>query len=346
MSASARSAPSPLPAAPGWGFTPKELFRPAAGLAGAHAQTIFSYVTHSWRSPRLTRERWETPDDDFIDVDRVMAPPDAPHLAVFHGLEGSSKSGYILAMLRAAADRGWGAMALNFRSCSGEMNRQLRSYCSGETQDPAFALEKLRERGVTGPLYGIGFSLGANVLLKLLAEQGDSSPLAAAVAISTPFDLAACARALDADGRWGAFYRTFYLRPLHRKALRKAAKFPNALDAERIRRSWTFREFDDLVTAPMNGFKDAEDYWARCSSGPMLERIRRPTLLISAKDDPIARVDGILDGLQNPNVVALLTEQGGHVGFVSGSILRPRFWSEDVALQFLEERAGAAPRAS
>lgn len=332
-----------IPATAGWAFTPKVPFRPAPGLSGPHAQTAFAYLTHSWRSPKLHRERWETHDDDFIDADFILAPPDVPHLAIFHGLEGSSDSGYVLAMLRAAAERGWGAMALNFRSCSGELNRQLRSYSSGETKDPAFALEQLRKRGITGPLYAVGFSLGANVLLKLLAEQGDDALLSAAVAVSAPYDLASCARALDADSRWGAFYRSFYLRPLRRKALAKAKQFPGALDVPRILRSNTFRDFDDLVTAPVNGFRDAHDYWARCSSGPMLEKIRRRTLLISAKDDPIARVDGILDGLQNPHVTALVTQQGGHVGFVSGSILRPRFWSEDVTLQFLEEQAAATP---
>ena len=325
--------------APGRAFVPREPFRPARGLASPHVQTGFSYLAHSWRTPELVRERWETPDDDFFDVDRVLAPPGAPHLVVIHGLEGSSRSGYVLATLRGAAVRGWGALALNFRSCSGEMNRQLRSYCSGETEDPAFAIRTLRARGVTGPLYGVGFSLGGNVLLKLLAEQGDGSLLAAGVAVSAPFDLASCARALDADGRWGAFYRAFYLRPLRRKALRKAVMFPGALDAGRIRRARTFREFDDLATAPMNGYRDAEDYWARCSSGPMLERIRRPALVISAKDDPIARVDGVLDGLRNPHLTALVTERGGHVGFVSGSALRPRYWSEEVGFQYLEERA-------
>ncbi|HVE83158.1 MAG TPA: alpha/beta fold hydrolase [Myxococcales bacterium] len=338
MSAPA-SVPAPIPATAGWAFAPRTPFRPAAFISGPHAQTNFAYLTRSWRMPRLTRERWETPDGDFVDVDRVPAPPDAPHLAVFHGLEGSSRSGYVLAMLREAAGRGWGALALNFRSCSGEMNRQLQSYSSGETRDPAFAIATLRDQGVTGPLYAIGYSLGGNALLKLLAEQGDASLLSAAVAVSVPFDLGACARALDARGGWGWFYRMFFIRQLRRKALAKAMRFPGALDAERIRRSSTFREFDDLVTGPVNGFKDAEEYWARCSSGPMLHRIRRPTLLISAKDDPIARIAGMLDGLQNPHVVAVVTEQGGHVGFVSGSVLRPRFWAEEVAVQFLDERA-------
>jgi len=332
MDASIRSSPARA-------FAPREPFRPAPGLADPHVQTAFSYLARSWRSPRLARERWETPDDDFIDVDRLLAPPGSPHLVVLHGLEGSSRSGYVLATLRGAARRGWGALALNFRSCSGEMNRQLRSYCSGETEDPAFAIRTLRARGVTGPLYGVGYSLGGNVLLKLLAEQGGASLLAAGVAVSTPFDLASCARTLDADGRWGAFYRAFYLRSLRRKALRKAAMFPGALDARRLRRARTFREFDDLATAPINGFKDAEDYWARCSSGPMLGQIRRPTLVISAKDDPIARVDGVLEELRNPHLTALVTERGGHVGFVSGSAFRPRYWSEEVSFQYLEERA-------
>lgn len=338
------------PATAGWAFAPRDPFRPAPGLSNPHAQTAFAYVTHSWHTPPLARERWETPDDDFLDVDWLRAPPEAPHLFVIHGMEGSSRSGYVLAMLRAAAERGWGALAINFRSCSGEMNRQLRSYSSGETQDPAFALEQLRAKGVTGPLYGVGFSLGGNVLLKLLAEQGDASPLEAGVAVSVPFDLSACARALDTDPYWGLFYRAFYLRPVRRKAYRKAAMFPGALDVERIRRARTFREIDDLVTARINGFKDAEDYWTRCSSGPMLERIRRPTLLISAKDDPIARLGHSLDGVQNPHLTALVTEQGGHVGFVAGSLLRPRFWAEEVGLQFLEERAlrdgGASARGS
>jgi hypothetical protein len=317
-------------------FLPDRPFRPAPGLEGAHRQTFAAQVLRSWRAPRLKRERWETPDDDFIDVDLLEAPPSAPHLCLLHGLEGSSRSVYVLNMLREAAARGWGAMAFNFRSCSGEDNRQLRSYCSGETQDPAFALQRLRERGVEGPLLVAGFSLGANVLLKMLAEQGGASPVAAAAAVSAPYDLEACAGALDADDKMGAFYRGLFLYRLRRKALAKARRFPGLLDAVRIRRASRFREFDDLVTAKVNGFLDAQDYWRRCSSGPLLERIRRPTLLISAKDDPIARLGSTLDGLRNPWVSPLVTDQGGHVGFVAGSVLRPVYWAEQQALRFFE----------
>src|SRR5262245_12571015 len=172
-----RVATDPATTFAGLPFTPRDPFTPAKGMASPHAQTVFAALAQPGRVPPLTRERWETPDGDFIDVDRVPAPPSAPHLVVFHGLEGSSRSGNVLSMMRAAAERGWGALAINFRSCSGEPNRHLRSYHGGSTEDPAFALRVLREEGVTGPLYGVGFSLGANVLLWLLAEQGDASPL-------------------------------------------------------------------------------------------------------------------------------------------------------------------------
>jgi predicted alpha/beta-fold hydrolase len=329
-------------------FQPEQPFRPAPGLVGPHLQTFASQVLRSWWGPRLKRERWETPDDDFIDVDLLEAPPSAPHLCVFHGLEGSSRSVYVLNMLRGAKARGWGAMAFNFRSCSGEDNRQLRSYCSGETQDPAFALERLRARGVEGPLFAVGFSLGGNALLKMLAEQGDGSPVTAAAAVSAPYDLEACAGALDADTGMGAFYRGLFMFNLKRKALAKARRFPGVLDVDRIRRVAGFREFDDLVTAKVNGFRDALDYWRRCSSGPLLERIRRPSLLVSAEDDPIARLGRSLEGLSNPWVTALITRHGGHVGFVAGSVLRPVFWAEEQALRFFDAHASGVttPRRS
>lgn len=332
--------PEGEPAPPGR-FVPQPPFRPAPGLEGPHRQTFAAQVLRSWWRPKVKRERWETPDDDFLDVDLLEAPPSAPHLCILHGLEGSSRSLYVLNMLRGARSRGWGAMAFNFRSCSGEDNRQLRSYSSGETADPTFALQRLRERGVEGPLLAIGFSLGANALLKMLAEQGEASPVAAAVAVSAPYDLAACAGALDADSGMGVFYRALFIRALRRKALAKARRFPALLDQAGIRRASRFREFDDLVTAKVNGFRDAADYWQRCSSGTMLERIRRPVLLVSAKDDPIARLGRSLDGLQNPWVTALVTEQGGHVGFVAGSVLRPVFWAELQALRFFEAQTSS-----
>lgn len=207
-------------------FAPTEPFRPAWGAAGPQRQTLLAYLIRRPRPPPLRRERVDTHDGDFLDLDWLDASPDLPHVLVLHGLEGSPGSGYVRATLNEIARRGWGAVAMAWRSCSGEPNRALRSYTSGETEDPRFVCARIREAGVRGPLFGIGFSLGANALLKLLAETGAGAPIDAAVAVSTPFDLAACARALDAPWSGGALYRRAFLKTLRVKALGKVREHP------------------------------------------------------------------------------------------------------------------------
>ncbi len=316
---------------------PDEPFVPARGLASPHAQTIFAAIRRPSRRPPVIRERWETPDGDFLDVDWLPAPRAAPHLLVLHGLEGSSEAGYVAAMLRGARARGYGALALNFRSCSGEPNRLPRAYHSGETGDVAFVVDRLRAR-VTGPLLAAGFSLGGNVLLRLLAEQGRSSPLAAAAAVSVPFDLLACARALDAGTGVGALYRRRFLRTLKGKALGKARRH-GVLDPGRIRAADGLEAYDDAVTAPLHGFSSAADYYRSCSSGPVLGAIRVPTLLLSSADDPLAPASTLpASAAEHPSLHVHVTERGGHVGFVAGSAVAPRFWGEEVALSFLASR--------
>ena len=235
----------------------------------------------------LHRERLRTEDGDFLDLDWLRADPERPHLLVLHGLEGSSASGYVRQTLHEAQALGWGAVALNFRSCSGEPNRVLRSYCSGETADPLFVARHMALR-VQGPLLAVGFSLGANALLKLLAETAEHAPFLAAAAVSAPFDLLACALALDAPwGRCG-IYRRHFLKSLKRKALAKLATHPgHGLDTERVRRARKLQDFDDAFTGPSNGYQGALDYYQRCSSGPRLKEVRRPTLLLNAEDDPM-----------------------------------------------------------
>jgi predicted alpha/beta-fold hydrolase len=238
--------------------------------------------------------------------------------------------------LRDAQRRGWGATALNFRSCSGEPNRLARSYSSGETNDPRWVLAQLRARGIDGPLLAIGFSLGANALLKLLAEDGDQSPLVAAAAVSPPCDLARSAHALDAAYGLTALYRWSFLRSLKAKALAKAVRFPDRLSRSAIRAAHGLVAFDDAVTAPLNGFTDARDYYARCSSAPLLPHIRRPTLLLVADDDPMVSPFALTpEAYANPQLTVERTARGGHVGFVAGSVLRPVFWGEQRALDFL-----------
>ncbi len=320
-------------------FQPTEPFLPARGLRNPHAQTVYASLARSSRTPAIVRERWETPDGDFVDVDVLEgATKDAPALLILHGLEGSSRSGYVTAILRGAAGTGYGAYALNFRSCSGEPNRLPRSYHSGATEDPAWALQRLRER-VSGPLHGVGFSLGGNVLLMLLAEQGERCLLSRAVTVSAPFDLSRCVLELDRqrDG-WALLYRARFLRTLKQKALAKAAAHEGALSPARIAAAKSLRDFDDAVTAPLHGYASAEDYYVRCSSAAVLDRIRRPTLLINALDDPFCPFEAPPSARQNPLLEVLSTRQGGHVGFVAGSLWRPRFWAEAQALAFLERR--------
>jgi predicted alpha/beta-fold hydrolase len=305
-------------------------------VAHPQAQTLLAYALRRPAPLPLERERLTTRDADFIDLDWLRAAPERPHLLVLHGLEGSSASGYVRQTLHEARGQGWGAVAMNFRSCSGEPNRALRSYCSGETADPLYVAEYIRTR-VRGPLCAVGFSLGGNALLKLLAETGGDAPFVAAVAVSAPFDLLACAQALDEPwGRCG-IYRRHFLRSLKRKALAKLQHHPgHRLDAERIRRARRLQDFDDAFTGPSNGFQGALDYYRRCSSGPRLAEIRRPTLLLNAEDDPMIPSASLpRNGAGNPVLTVLRTERGGHVGFLGGRLVAPRFWAERQALRFL-----------
>lgn len=281
----------------------------------------------------VRRERWNTPDGDFVDVDLLPARPGAPHILIVHGLEGSSRSSYVAETLRGAKRRGFGALALNSRSCSGEPNRRLRSYHAGETGDLAFVLARLSER-TTGPLAAIGFSLGGNALLKFLAETGAAAPVVAAAGISVPYDLLACARTLDSGSSITALYRKRFMIQLRAKAMAKARRFPGTVDPSRLATLSGIEAFDDVFTAKIHGFSGAADYYARCSSGPLVGKIRRPTLLVSSTDDPLvpAHTFPLLQAQASPWLSPLLVNQGGHVGFVAGSLTCPRFWAEDQAL--------------
>jgi predicted alpha/beta-fold hydrolase len=294
----------------------------------------------------LSRERVPTADGDFVDLDWLDGPDGAPVLLVLHGLEGSARSHYVTGLLRLARARGWRGVALNFRSCSGELNRRPRFYHSGDTGDLDAVVRLLIERRPEARLGAVGVSIGGNVLLKWLGELGDDVPhqLAGAVAVSVPFDLARCARALD-RGFARAVYTEHFLRTLRRKVEDKARTFPGFVDVDAVRRSRTFAAYDRALTAPVHGFADEHDYWARSSSGPYLARIRRPTLLISALDDPIVPADTLPDPRSlPPDVVAEFSPRGGHGGFLEGPWpWRVQSWAERRALDFLA-RATAARR--
>lgn len=310
-------------------------FEPLRWMRGRHAQTMFGTLFRPGPRVPLRRERWELPDGDFLDVDRLDGPAAAPLLLVLHGLEGSSSSHYVRGVLSQARLRGWRAMALNFRSCSGEPNRLLRSYHSGETGDLGEAIRRARAESETGPLLLAGCSLGGNVVVKWLGEQGASARVRAAAALSVPFDLKACAQALDAPGAMSFVYRSRFLLTLKRKALAKVQMFPG-VDAARVRSARTLFEFDEALTGPIHGFAGAEDYWAQSSSGPYVARVRVPLLLLSAEDDPFIPSSCLPRNAatKNPCVTLETYPKGGHLGFVAGPYL-PRFWAEQRVAEFL-----------
>ncbi len=328
-------------------FTPRP-FRPAPGLANPHAQTIGG----RWLRPRdplpLRRERVDTPDGDFLDLDFGEAPEGswnssaAPVVVILHGLEGCSQSGYVLQTMRELAARGVRAAALNFRTCGGEPNRLARFYHSGETGDLGFVLRLLAERWPDAPLGAVGFSLGGNVLLKYLGECGEGALPRAAVAVSVPFDLAAGAASMERG--MGRVYTARFLRTLRGKFESKRPLIGDAVDGRRVLAARTFREFDDAATAPLHGFRDADHYYAASSSARYLAGIRVPTLLLHSADDPFLPADAVprAAARDNPFITAAFTEHGGHVGFVAGTPWAPQFWAEAEAARFLGEQLAGA----
>ena len=285
----------------------------------------------------LTRERLATPDGDFVDLDWLPGSAGAPLLLLLHGLEGNDRSHYVAGLFALARARGWRAAVLWFRSCSGELNKLARFYHSGDTADLDWVVRTLSERE-PGLRVGVaGISIGGNVLLKWLGEQGDGAPkaLRAAVAISVPFDLVQCARVMD-QGFQKVVYTASFMRSFHAKTRAKARAYPGFVDLEAALRARTFAAYDRAVTAPLHGFADEVDYWTRASSGPYLARIRRPTLLISAADDPFIPARSLPDPAALPECVqAEFVRHGGHVGFVEGPPWRARSWAERRAVEYL-----------
>jgi predicted alpha/beta-fold hydrolase len=324
-------------------------------VPGAHGQTLWGKFFR--RAPALPwrSERWDTPDGDFVDLHHVEAPQaraphaGAPRLLMLHGLEGGPRSHYVGGMAAAARARGWGATLLVFRSCGPELNRGRRFYHSGETGDLAFVIERLAAEAPGAPLVLAGVSLGGNVLLKYLGERGDALPahVRGAATISVPYDLDRGCRHI-ARG-FSRVYERHFLRTLRRKAIAKLAQFPDLVEAERVAAARTLYDFDDVVTAPVHGFDNAADYYARSSALGFLSRIRRPTLLLSAVDDPFLPT-AVLDEVRevardNPALRLAFVPHGGHVGFVGGRVpWRPDYWAERRVVAFLAETlAGRRP---
>jgi predicted alpha/beta-fold hydrolase len=267
------------------------------------------------------RERWETPDEDFVDVDFALPEPasdKARVLVLFHGLEGSSQSHYALSVMRAAADRGWRALVVHFRGCSGEPNRLPRAYHSGDSAEGDWVLRRAHARWPHARLFAVGISLGGNMLAKWLGERAeDARFVTAAASIGSPLDLAAGGEAISRG--FSLVYTKMFLATLRGKALAKLARFPGVASADAIRASRNLYEFDNAYTAPVHGFRDTDDYWSRASAKPLLGGVRVPHLVLNALNDPFVPAASLPRADQvAPDVFLEQPAGGGHIGFAQG----------------------------
>lgn len=313
-------------------------FEPPWWLRNAHLQTLWPFLFRPRPRIAVRRERLELPDGDFLDLDCTLNES-GPVVLILHGLQGSARSKYAAGLLHALASHGYRAVLMHFRGCSGEPNRLPHSYHSGETADPAFVIDWLHARFPQEPLAAVGFSLGGNALLKLLAEQGTGCRLRTAVAISVPFLLNEGADQFNRG--FSRIYRHYLLRSLVRSIMDKHAKIGLAgkINLNAVRACRDFWVFDNEVTARLNGFKDVHDYYRRSSSRQYLRQIRTPTLILHAEDDPFMTPATVPRQEELSEHVTLeLSKHGGHVGFVNGNNpFRMKYWLEERILRHLKD---------
>lgn len=340
-------------------------------LPGGHLQTIWPALwSRRGFGPPIAyrRERWTTPDGDFVDADWLddtpagaptsnaaspsssLSPSDVrrsegtPLLVLFHGLEGSSRGAYAEAFADVARARGWRYVVPHFRGCSGEMNRAPRAYHSGDYEEVAWILARLRERHV-GPLMAVGISLGGNALMRWAAEAGEGAArvLDAAASVCSPLDLAASGRAIG-QGFNRLVYTRNFMRSMKPKALAKLAQHPGLFDAQALADVRDLYAFDNLFTAPLHGFRDVDDYYARASARPHLHRIRIPALALNARNDPFVPVSSLpVAGAVGPCVTLWQPPHGGHVGFPRGNPPGDVRQMPEAVAAWLAQQAGLAP---
>lgn len=298
-------------------------YRSPPWLIGGHAQTIVPATLLPAPAVDYRRERWATPDDDFIDVDFALPEPAdeaAPILVLFHGLEGSSHSRYALATMRLFADRGWRALVVHFRGCSGEPNLLPRAYHSGDSDEGDWVLRRMHARWPGARLHAAGVSLGGNMLAKWLGErEQDASFVTAAASIGSPLDLAAGGAALSRG--FNMIYTRMFLATLRAKTLAKIARFPHVAQIERVQQARDLYEYDNAYTAPVHGFRDTDDYWTRASGRPWLRAVKLPHLVLNARNDPFVPAASLPSARDVSAYVQLeQPEHGGHIGFAGASV--------------------------
>ena len=316
-------------------------FEPAWWAKNPHLQTCFASLFRRPVTPSYRPERLDLPDGDFLDLVWVGQGV-GPLVAVFHGLGGSIQSPYAAGILNALNAKGFRAVLIHFRGCSGELNRVTRSYHAGDTTDMQLVLSVLRERiGSATPIYGLGYSLGGNALLKYLGESADSCLLDGAIAVSAPMLLGMCAKRLNQGA--SRIYQWHLLRSLKRNLILKMRKVRMgdvlSLNEDEVSRVKDLPTFDDCITAPLHGFRGVEHYYEACSSRQFLKSVVRPTLILHATDDPFMFPEVVPDKSELGSGVTLeLSPRGGHVGFVAGQVpWKPIYWLEKRIPEYFEE---------
>lgn len=313
-------------------------YRPPLLLRQGDLHTVLPYLMRRVPGVDYRRERVGTPDGDFLDLDFPLSNTGKrPLVVMVHGLEGDSQANYITGLANALDKGGFDSVALNFRGCSGEANRKLISYHSARTEDLDFVVGLLADRG-HADLVVVGFSLGGNVTLKYAGEGGGSlrSELKAVAAVATPCDIgSSCERLQQFRNR---LYLLRFMRSLRQKAVEKALQFPEApFSVDQARKLRNFKEHDDMVTAPIHGFRDADDYYARASSKQYLHGLRIPALLINAQDDPFLTPAcmPVEEARRNPYLFLEMPKYGGHVGFRGSNGMAGHFWHEERIISWL-----------
>ena len=292
------------------------------------------------RGVAYRRERWELPDGDFLDLDWLNGPAESPLVVLFHGLEGSSRSHYALALMAALRDQGWRGVVAHFRGCSGEPNRLPRAYHAGDSETIGAVLAHLGPLAGQAPIYAVGVSLGGNALLKWLGEAGaDAGRLVhRTAAVSAPVDMVAAGHALDRG--FNRVYARHFLDSLKAKMRAKRQTHPDLLNGVDLEGIHSLHAFDERVTAPLHGFLGAEDYWRRSSAKPWLPAIAVPTLILHALNDPFLPPEALPDSTAVAGQVRLdYWAEGGHAGFMTGPFPGRLDWLPRRLIAFMETGA-------
>tara|TARA_Y100000780_G_scaffold111607_1_gene100873 strand:+ start:4551 stop:5582 length:1032 start_codon:yes stop_codon:yes gene_type:complete len=315
-------------------------FKPAWWMRNRHLQTIMPRFFRPFHNTRYDLSTINTPDGDFLEL--AWAKPQnehAPLAIVLHGLEGNINSFYAKGMMKKLKQQGFAVVLMHFRNCSREANRLARAYHSGETEDLRFFINYLKSKFPKRPLFAIGFSLGGNVLAKYLGEQGSKSNLNGAAVVSAPFDLSSSCQVIRKS--LGKIYQKYLLDRMKKSMHRKLPQIEQqiSLTPEKLMAIDDLWQFDNMLTAPLHGFADAEDYYQQASAKPFLKAIATPTLIVHAKDDPMLSIKAVPNSTDVSEYVTLrISEKGGHVGFISGNNpFKPIYWLERVVPDYFQQ---------